>query len=193
MKYDYPVNKGKDGNLELNDEIQAKLTELQEGFCKKHCKAMAVRFDIRYPESYQSSGDNKDISRMIAKLVQEYSRKGYDPAYIWVREQNTSHNPHYHCAILLNGNKTRRYRQILNSAERFWRSTINIDTTGCIDHCRKGENGMLIVTKRDGSADNYHDNFDAVHYQLSYLAKQNGKATEKDGVRNFGMSRIKRS
>lgn len=35
------------------------------------------------------------------------------------REQHTSHSPHYHCVMLLNGNKTRHYHQVFESVERF--------------------------------------------------------------------------
>lgn len=190
--YKYPVNKGIDGSLQTNETIQQKLTQLQEHMCNKHCKVLAIRFDITYPENYQSPNNNDDISKTMAKVAQEFRRKGYDPSYMWVREQHTSHNPHYHCAMFLNGSKTRHYHQVFASVERLWASTIKEDASGCIDHCMRKENGMLIVTKRDGSKDNYHDNFDEVHYQFSYLAKSAGKAPDNDGLRNFGMSRIGR-
>ena len=92
--------------------------------------------------------------------------------------------------MFLNGSKTRHYHQVFESVERFWGSTLQANVSGCIDHCTGKENGMLIVTKRDGSRDEFHDNFDKVHYQLSYLAKSSGKAPDNDGLRNFGMSRI---
>lgn len=191
MNDKYPVNRGEDGTLGVNRDIQTKLTALQEHVCNKHCKVLAVRFDVRYPEKYNAPGDNKDISKMMAKTAQVYRRKGYDPAYMWTREQNTSSNPHYHAIMYLNASKIRHYNHVFKTAENLWGSTIGASVSGCIEHCtRKGENGMLIVTKRDGTKDSYHDNFDAVHYQASYIAKESGKAREKDSVRNFGMSRL---
>jgi len=190
MNNKYPINKGDDGTLGINQDIQTKLTALQEHICSKHSKVLAVRFDVFYPETYSAQGDNKDISKMISKMAQAYKRQGYDPAYMWTRELIDSDNPHYHCVIFLNGSKTRHFNHVFKTAEKLWGTTLGTDVAGCIDHCSKKENGMLIVTKRDGTKDNHHDNFDAVHHQTSYLAKTKGKAESNDGLRNFGMSRI---
>jgi len=191
MSRNYPVNQGQEGTLDVNHEIQNKLTVLQEHVCSKHSKVLSVRFDVRYPQDYPASGDNKDISKMISKMNQAYKRMGYDPDYMWVREKMRSDNPHYHCVLFLNGSKTRKFNHVFKTAESLWGSTIGADVAGCIDHCTGNDkNGLLIVSKRDGSTDSHHDNFDAVHLQNSYLAKENGKGLPKDGLRNFGMSRI---
>ena len=185
----YPVNNGVNGNLKIKENIQRKLTELQEYVCNKHHKVMSVRFDIHYPQDYFASGDNKDISRTMAKMIQEYRRDGLDPHYMWCREQERSHNPHYHCVLFLNGSKTRNYNHVFNKATKHWEATIGASADGCIYHCTGKENGMLIVTKRDGSRDKFNDNFSDVHFQNSYLAKESGKGERNDGLRDFGMSR----
>jgi len=189
----YPVNKGKDGNLEIRDSIQSKVTKLLDHVCEKHSKVLAVRYDVHYPSDHMVSGDNRDISRHSAKLVQLYKRQGLDPHYLWVREEGQrGENPHYHCMLFLNGHKVRKYNHVFNNAEKLWQSTLGVEQGGLIDHCTKGkrgdshENGMLI-SKSDP---NFENRFDAVHHQASYVSKESTKAPAKDGLRDIGMSRI---
>lgn len=188
----YPVNRGTENNLNIKHNIQKRLTELQEHVCDKHGKVLSVRFDVHYPQDYESSGDNAHISQMIAKLVQHYDRQGLDPHYAWAREQESSSNPHYHCVIFLNGNKVRSFNHVFSNAKKYWSSTIQADVGGRVHHCTRGkngvehENGILISRSRY----DYQDKFNEVHHQVSYLAKSAGKGELKDGIRDFGMSRI---
>lgn len=188
----YPVNRGTENNLGIKHHIQKRLTELQEYVCHKHGKVLAVRFDVHYPQDYNASGDNKHISRMIAKMVQHYDRQGLDPHYAWAREQESSSNPHYHCILFLNGNKIRSFSHVFSNAKKYWSSTIQADVDGCIHHCTRGkdgvehENGILI--RRD--SDDYQGKFNMVHHQGSYLSKTAGKGNPKDGIRDVGVSRI---
>lgn len=192
MNDTYPINRGKDNNLGVKQHIQNRLTELQEHVCAKHGKVLSVRFDVHYPQAYEAPGDNKHISRMIAKLVQHYDRQGLDPHYAWAREQESSSHPHYHCILFLNGNKVRSFSHVFSNAKKYWGSTIRADVGGCIHHCTRGkdgvehENGILISRSRD----DYPEKFNEVHHQVSYLAKTAGKGNPKDGIRDVGTSRI---
>ena len=207
-----PVNRGKRGDLPVKDSILDKTSALLEHMVSKHGKVLPVRFDVRYPEDTIAPGDNKDISRMMAKLRQNYARRGCDPHFIWAREQKDSPNPHYHCALFLNGNKVRSFGHVFENAERLWGSTIDSIAPGLIERCMKGpspygrdhgtpteqrennnkredmsrNNGILIVR----ADTDFEDKYRQVHHQISYLAKANSKAEPKDGLRDFGMSRI---
>ncbi len=187
-----PVNRGKNGDLPVNEFILAKTKGLLEHMARKHGKVLPVRFDVRYPECLIAPGDNKDISRMMTKLRQKYSRKGLDPHFIWVRENKKSDNQHYHCTLLLNGNKTQRFKHVFANAERLWGSTIGSSEPGLIHHCTGKQkdaphrNGIMIVR----AASDFEKKYQDVHHQISYLAKASGKGSPKDGLRDFGMSRI---
>jgi Protein of unknown function (DUF3296). len=190
---DLPVNRGKYGDLPVKDVILKKTAGLLEHMVSKHGKVLPVRFDVHYPKDVLAPGDNKDISRMITKLRQNYARKGCDPHFIWVREQKDSPNPHYHCTLLMNANKVRSFGHVFDNAERLWGSTIDSISPGLIEHCMGDEgearpfsNGILIVR---ADAD-FEEKYKHVHHQISYLAKASGKAEPKDGLRDFGMSRI---
>ena len=190
MTYDtnkYLINRGRHGDLGIRDNIQAVLTALLEYVCAQNGKVLTVRFDVRYPVGYFSSGDNRDISRMMAKLVQRYKRDGLNPHYAWVRERNYSHNPHYHCVLFLNGNKMRHYNHVFENAERYWQLTIGAFQRGLIHRCNGHPNGILIERYK---IQEFVKKFAAVHYQLSYLAKDADKSEPKDGYRDIGASRL---
>ncbi len=178
--------------INVDKAIDKRVSQLIEHVCAKHNKVLPVRFDIRYPHDAYAPGDNKDITRMMAKFIQHYRRLKVDVDYIWVREQKNSHNPHYHCAVFLDGNKTMNPKHVFSNAAKYWKSTINSNNEGLINNCTKSKNGTahpngipLIRSK-----EYYHDSLARVERQMQYLTKEADKAPPKDGLRNFGMSRI---
>ncbi len=188
----HPVNRGKHNDLQIREDIQSKISSLLEYVTNKHSKIIPVRFDVHYPSEMQSSGTNTDISKMMSKLIQKYKRQGLDPHYYWVREQESSHNPHYHCALFLDGHKIYKYGHVFLNAENLWQKTIGSEHGGLIHHCRKGkddkehQNGIRLVR----SSPDYREKFDQVHYQNSYCSKASQKSEPKDGLRDIGMSRL---
>lgn len=192
----YPVNRGKSDDLPVKENIQGKLTELLDHMTDKHSKVLPVRFDLEYPEDMTAPQSNRDISRCMAKICQKYSRQGLDPHYFWTREQNDSHNPHYHCILLLNGNKVRSFHHVYETSASLWGSTIGSEQKGLVHHCttykdedgneRFGDNGTLLCR----TDPDFKEKFQKVHHHHSYLAKENTKAAPKDGLRDFGMSQI---
>ena len=179
-------------NYEYDDSILTAIGNLLNHYTEKHGKTLVVRFDLRYPQAYSREITNQDVSRCMAKIVQRYKRQGYDPYYIWVREQVGSNHPHYHCCLFLNGNRVRSYNHVFQTAESLWGSTLNLPAVGLVHHCTTNsqgiphENGILLRR----SDENCQARFEDVQRQTSYMAKAEGKASPKDGLRNFGMSRI---
>lgn len=186
----YPVNRGANNNLPVKENILTKATELLETYTQKHSKALVIRFDVRYPEGYKTTGRNHDIVKLAARMIQKYKRLGLDPHYIWTREQETSKNPHYHFCLLLNGHKTQQWYYYVLDIETLWSLILNNDTTGCINFCnkdkygKKQENGIIL----DRAKPEFKTKFNRVHHHISYLAKEKGKGYPKDGIRDFGMS-----
>ncbi|WP_082140189.1 YagK/YfjJ domain-containing protein [Desulfovibrio sp. TomC] len=184
LKRDYPYT----------DNILQKLIQMLEFYAGIHGKALVVRFDLKYPEGYREVYFNDSIMKFSAYIVQFYKNQGYDPCYMWVREQETSLHPHYHFLILLNGNKVRSYHYVFETAKSFWGNILGVSPLGLVDHCTKGkdgtfhENGILLVR----SNGNYCERCSDVLRQVSYMAKFDGKGDYLDGLRNFGMSRLHR-
>ena len=160
---------------------------LIDHYTHKHNKTLVVRCDIRYPTDYDKSTDNNsDITRCMRKVRQKYHRQGLEPMFIWCREKDTSIHPHYHVALLLNGNKVRSYNHVFKTVEDMFKNTIGVDNNGLVDACMRYENGILLDRNRQDYIQKYQD----VYRQLSYLAKENGKGEYADGLRDFGMSRL---
>ena len=174
------------------DNIFDRLIQLLDFYIAKHGKVLVVRFDIRYPQSYPSVLSNDHIQTCIKNVRQLYKRIGYDPYYMWTREQKTSLHPHYHCVLLLNGNKVQSFSHVFEHAERFWANAIGDLTTGLIDHCMANpwmsgyQNGIMLIR----ASPNVQVTYDSVVVQLSYLAKMADKRDYGDPWRNFGMSEL---
>ena len=175
--------------LTIRDNLATLLTE----YTTSHSKTMVIRFDVTYPKGFMAVEDNSDISALMKLLIQQCSRNGVSPAYFWVREQSLrSNNQHYHCMLLLDGNKTCRYYPYLEAAEEIWRRMLNVDKKGLIHYCDKDSDGKRqangIILRSDDP--NYEDKIEAVVRQAMYLAKDHTKGIYNDGVRDFGMTRL---
>ena len=179
-------------NHEYRGEILRSLGTLLNFYTQKHSKAMAVRFDVHYPDTFVGVCHNAYISTCMAYVVKKYKRKGYDPHYMWVIEQNLSMHPHYHCVLLLNAQKVLGFTHVFETVKKAWARTLGMPIPGCINHCLSETdpdyNGK--VMRRDAGQKAYQARQQEVFDQISYLAKSYSKLTGQDCIRNFGMSRI---
>lgn len=179
-------------DYKYREEILSSIYNILNYYIQKHSKAMIVRFDIRYPLLYTDICTNIHISSCIELVIRKYKRQGLDPYYIWVREQDTSIHPHYHCALLLDAQKIMSYAHVMDTAESVWGHVIKYPVSGCVHNCiqpgNPDSNGKII--RRDVTVEEYSARCQDVFNQLTYLAKAQTKAVDNDGMRNFGMSRI---
>jgi len=175
------------------DSISQKLFELLEEYTRTFSKTMVVRFDVTYPKTHIGVEDNSDMSALMKLLIQQCSRNGVSPAHFWVREQSLgSDNQHYHCMLLLDGNKTCRYYPYIELAEKIWGRILGVNPKGLIHFCDRDPDGNRqangIILRSDDL--NYEDKIEAVVRQAMYLAKDHTKGIYNDGFRDFGMTRI---
>ncbi len=167
-------------------DILDKIYGLFNYMINKHNKILFVRFDVTYPENYNAPEGNDIFEKFIANFIKNRSRAGYDPKYLWVREQHTSSNSHYHCILLLDGNKTQNIYGHLAEVEKFWSNALRLDineTKGLINYCNRYSDGMMI---RRNTTD-FNSQLTAAYQWASYLGKINSKQ-RIDGVRNYGCS-----
>lgn len=174
---EYPVMQN------IHERIEGMVNDYQ----KKHSKMLAVRADVRYPKDYGEVNGNEDISETMRKTKQTLSRRGLDPAFAWVREQESSEHPHFHCIFLVDGQKTRSAGLIFDTLEKHWQATIDSQSRGLIHYCCGTEESPLengkVISRKDGIPD-------YLKRQVNYMAKPKGKGEPKDGKRDFGLSRI---
>lgn len=176
-----------------SDSISQKIFELIEEYTKTFSKTMVVRFDVTYPKNFMAVEDNSDMSTIMKLLIQQCSRNGVSPAYFFVREQSRrSDNQHYHCILLLDGNKTCRYYPYIELAEKIWGRILGVNPKGLIHYCDRDPDGNRqangIILRSDDPY--YEDKIDTVVRQAMYLAKIHSKGFYNDGFRDFGMTRI---
>ena len=175
------------------DSISQKISELLEEYTNTFSKTMFVRFDVTYPKNFMAVEDNSGMSALMKLLIQQCSRNGVSPAYFFVREQSRgSDNQHYHCMLLLDGNKTCRYYPYIELAERIWGRILGVNPKGLVHYCDRDPDGNRqangIILRSDDL--NYEDKIEAVVRQAMYLAKDHTKGIYNDGFRDFGMTRI---
>ena len=173
----------------IRDNLATLLTE----YTTSHSKTMVIRFDVTYPKGFMAVEDNSDISALMKLLIQQCSRNGVSPAYFWVREQSLrSNNQHYHCMLLLDGNKTCRYYPYIEAAEKMWGRILDVDPKGLIHYCDRDPDGNRqangIILRSDDPS--YEGKIEAVVRQAMYLAKDHTKGICNDGFRDFGMTRM---
>jgi len=180
-------------------EILNPLKGLLNYYVEKHSKTMVVRFDLHFPATYPVVTDNSHISETIAYIVKKYKRRGFDPMYFWCMEQYNSIHPHYHVVVFLDGQKIRSYDHVFYTAKKAWSRALGVDVhgdvQGCVHHCNSYQgridmhrNGLQI--RHCDGPEMMQGQMQAVYNQISYLAKEVTKAPVKDGLRNFGMSRL---
>ena len=99
------------------------------------------------------------------------SRKGLKPKYVAVRECDKSPNPHYHAALMLDGQKTQNPIGHLKKAEEILARKLGMDPNrnhGLVHSCETPDSPKpySVMLKRHD-----HGTYDDVFYSLSYLAK----------------------
>ena len=173
----------------IHDKLSTLLTE----YTTIHSKTMVIRFDVTYPKGFMAVEDNSDMSNLMKLLIQQCSRNGVSPVYFWVREQSLrSKNQHYHCMLLLDGNKTCRYYPYIELAEEIWGRILGVNPKGLVHYCDRDPDGNRqtngIILRNDDPY--YEDKIATVVRQAMYLAKDHTKGIYNDGFRDFGMTRI---
>ena len=149
-----------------------------EAMLSHHNKVFLLRLDLHQPSHTDNSEHvSKFIQRLSEHIKQHYTLSRF--GYVWVREQEKAKQQHYHCFILLDGNKVQESGYILKAAKKYWELYFDGYLCWPSSHC-------------------YHrltrDNHDALQeaiYHISYLAKGRGKGYKPAPAKNFGRSRIK--
>lgn len=157
--------------------------------CHRHSKTLFLRFDVRFPSSFISDLENTQIQRLMKYINQYYKYKEYDPAYIWAREMHNSHNPHYHCLLLLDGQKICKYNSVFEYIEKKWKDILSLNSaSGLIERCLNNphyENGVNIRRCDEVFIENIVQAFE----WTLYLAKDYSKSVSRLRMRCFNTSR----
>ncbi|CAB1238941.1 inovirus Gp2 family protein [Vibrio cholerae] len=177
--------------IAIKDVLDTSLTE--------YSRVYVQRIDLRYP-SYYTGHNFGDISRFFsslkAKIKHDLKTKGKvgkcTLRYVWVREQLSSGNPHYHVALFLNkdvyfclGDITKDSDNFSSMIKAAWASALGIEYFEVKSSVHFPSNSTYYIYK---GKDPYQEEYRQCFYRLSYLAKIDTKIYS-NGLKNFSTSR----
>jgi len=198
----HPVNAGIVQEFSYSTKILDKNQELLDSTLRRHNKVLCYRMDLRFPDDKTYENPTKILSSFMNVYTNGLSRKGYDPAYAARLEQETSVNPHLHVEMLVDGNLAKDYRPLVEDAETRWDRMLGVsskggggdENEGLVDFCNKKKDGTPqkngIIVRRNSP--HFNKQYDQVHQQMSYLAKDKAEDIIPDGTRVISYSRYKR-
>lgn len=154
---------------------------LLDDYISAHSQILVVGYVLKFSNE---SGDmsNCSIENCMHKLCDEFNRLGYDPGYLWVREQKTSQHQHYHLALLINRNKCQSVKHLYRIVSECWGEVTSSGVVEPMSYKILRRNSPTLVA-------DYADCF----YWLSYWAKTNTKDRVVPHVRRFSTSQPKLS
>lgn len=169
--------------------------QMIDSMSSRHSKVFQVRMDFRYPQEMESDGSNQDFQKTLQGLSRELARQGCDPQYIARREQVSSHNPHLHLVLMVDGNKRRCADTLNRIAEKHWANTLGMPVEEVhrrklvypCNHDPQGNprpNSYLLERRNPG------DTKEEMVQQLSYLAKVDEKDVTPSRTRKFFCSQF---
>jgi len=162
----------------LYKEIVLRIHNQMSAMLDYHCKILVVRFDFRMTEYSEGNELISGVFRVLKKqLSKRYKMKRI--GHIWVREQNTSEQQHYHCALMLDANKVRHPAKIFERLESICVTRDQLPPS-------LPKNPYYIVARGDTEA------FSNAFYRLSYLAKIKTKDQRVGSNNDYSTSKIKR-
>ncbi|WP_281760937.1 YagK/YfjJ domain-containing protein [Pseudodesulfovibrio nedwellii] len=205
-----PINTG-NGRFFCFHIILQRLYDSMWWMTGKHCRVLAIRFDLHFPVDYKSKGENVEIQHFF-KIMRDNARnlskrKGakIDLHYVWVKEQKSSKHPHYHCIVFVNGSVVRDYRRFLGKVIKVWGRVLDRDAKNYVWPCDRNQKGMAVengvilerpprkasVCTLIDSTISFNSAIDHLFYRASYLAKTNQKQDASPDSHRFGASQLR--
>ncbi len=194
----HPIITGEFTEYKYNPHHLQNNLQLLEAATSRHNKVLSWRMDIRFPQGKDiQKRPNEFIKSFMSSYTKNLARKKLDPDYAVKMERETSKNPHFHIQMVTNGNKVKDYRKQIEVAEGLLAEQLNLqpdEAKGLIDKCNRGKDGKPVkngIMIRRGSPD-FDKQFDAVHKQMSYLAKSKDSDNIPSEERKVMYSRFRR-
>lgn len=185
---------------ECNNDYLDAIEKVINQAINKHPRILAVRFDLRLPESNQDDYLDRDlpdsfnrdnliskfIESLISKIKYDLKRKNkkWDRnfkcqlRYVWCREKEISNNDHYHVMITVNKDVYRNIGEyhhegsLASMIVSAWESSLSLNYNQVKRLVHFPYNCAYVVNYRDSK---YEEQYDDLFYRVSYLAKTRTK------------------
>lgn len=179
----HSINTNMDKNHGCYEKVLNKIETVMNSMLENHSKIMITRLDLRYPNNDNIICESKQISDFSYNLKRSLNREKnagnhfVDAQVLTVQEQDRSNHPHFHVAVIVNGNAKNSPYSIHEKADKLWKLATDSSLDGLVDHCNRNKNGIIV----DRNSDSFKEDYDKAFYQLSYLAKVRGKEDREKG------------
>ena len=161
------------------------INSLLHYYSTTYSKTFVVIFGLNFPMNRNYPENNTVIKIFMDRFTKHLEHKKLRPLYLWVREQASSHNHHYHIMVILDGQKIDHKYKIMTEAKRIWESIVGVNAIGLVDY--RWEPWMI---RRDDP--NHQQVLDHCLQACRYLAKEYSKDQTPHGYRNWGSSNLKK-
>jgi len=157
-------------------EILERIHNQMSAMLSHHSRVLAFRFDLRVSEF---SISNKVASSFFKTLIRQLKRNYSMPrvGYIWAREQDTSDKQHYHCCLILDGNKVQYPDRIIRRMQNITRC-LGLPCVYIPDHC------YYMINRGD------HESFSVAFSRFSYLSKVKTKTARQGAFNDYSSSSV---
>ena len=167
-----PYSKGGKGHY---FEILQKIVDQLDVMLDYHCKVLIFRVDLHLHDDVNTS---EQLSRFFRRFKKGLKRLGHKRiGYIWCREQDKAHKPHYHLAVIVNGNINQNPHYLVKDIRRYWEDW----HVGSVWQPSKS---FYRLSRGDLGL------YQKVFNRLSYLAKVDTKGNKPKPANDYGGSRI---
>lgn len=143
-----------------------------------HSKVFLFRFDLRFTDDNVYLDNSKPVRILFRRLVRQlqghYQTK--DIAYSWSREQEKAKQQHYHCILMMDGNRIRLAHKLCEKIREIW-----LQISGGSPHWSE-EYHFHRSDLRTQSKAIYHS---------SYLFKVRGKGYKPQYAKDYGHSNLR--
>ncbi|MGS0827731.1 YagK/YfjJ domain-containing protein [Shewanella sp. 0m-8] len=161
----------------LNRKLLNALYSTLMAYISWHSKVLVIRFDVSL---YDSLPNNNTISK-LRSYIQKHLKSHYNSKaeFGWVREQNRYDDKcHYHCFVLLDGQKVRSSKRTFDLAKKAQELIIDINI-------HFPENCTYMIKP------NILSSIQAALFRLSYLAKNWTKENNPALAKSYYFGRTK--
>jgi hypothetical protein len=157
-------------------EILQRIVEQLDVMLEYHCKLLIFRVDLHLHDEVDTS---EQLSRFFRRFKKGLKGLGHiRVGYIWCREQDNASKPHYHLAVIVNGNINQNPHYLVETVRHYW-------TDWQVGTVWQPSKSFYRLPRGDLCI--YQEVFD----RLSYLAKVDTKGNKPKPANDYGGSRLK--
>jgi hypothetical protein len=159
----------------IRTDIMNCLIDQLVAMVSRHNKVFLFRFDLRLRTETPNNKIMSDFNRRLFRRIKRHYATN-EVGFAWVREKEKAKSQHYHCALMLDGNKIQLPQRVQSWITEIWTS---------LDGYRPHWSAYHNIRRNDS------ETVQKAMYHISYLAKPRGKGYGALHTKDYNSSRLK--